>query len=716
MIAVAPRDRSAVLPERPLTLLAGAGLLVEILLLAWNPEGVFRRGLMVAALSTIILVAIWLATVWLLRGTAVAVRHLTVSWPAPVRIAVFAAFFLLVDAAILLYLSSWGLYLRTGSFASIEAFEYALVDYPEMTWFYVVRSEPSGLAAFAALAISACVGLPLLLAKVARDNARRRRRARIGFLSCLLLTVVALLLFRSLSSDRSDIRQASRIRSLEIGLNPWIAAAASWAESARGEKIEPVLDVRELRPLSTVWNAPERSPSPSIVFVKIESIRFDVLHASHQGTEIVPNLNALARTGVEFTRAYSATTHTDYSDVSTLSSLYPLRTRRHHYYERNDPWPKKLIYDLLKPQGYATAIVAAENLAWGKMDRFLQTPNLDVFFDAERSGTPGRIDPTDDGIAREVREGVLSAGVIEDERTTDVALRWMAASLASRRPFFLNLDLQSSHFPYELPKSVARPFHPSTIDFDVSFVRYPYKKTEIVRNAYYNALHEADRQLGRIVSALRAAGVLDDTILVVYGDHGEAFREKGQVTHAAQPIEAVARVPCVIVAPRYVRSAREDYPAELIDLPPTILGLLGWPPHPNFQGIDLFAADRPPLAKRALFLHTENPLSHTDAVIVGGRWKHTLDRAQGRTNLYDLAVDPGETRDVSETEPVIARNLERLLAFWRSRQLAYYHYPIYFENYYPPPAPAPPGEAIPEQNWYSIEWPDIGHQSERTKE
>jgi arylsulfatase A-like enzyme len=630
-----------------------------------------------------------MASFWLVRGITRGARRLAASWPRPARIVFFAAFFVLVDAAGLLYLSSWALYLRTGSFASIEAFRYAFVDYPGMTWFYVMRSEPWSLAAFAVLAVSAGLGIPLLFWSAAGKESRAGSFPRTALLLILLLAVCSFLLALSVARDRSEIRQASRIRSLEFGLNPWVAVSASWLESAGGEKIEPVLNVQELRPLSAAWKAPKESPRPSIVFVKIESIRFDVLRTWYQGTEIVPNLNALTRMGVELTRAYSATTHTDYSDVSTLSSLYPLRTRQHHYYRKNDPWPKTLIYDLLEPQGYATAIVAAENLAWGKMDRFLQTPHLDFLFDAERSGTAGRIDRTDDGIAGEVREGVLSAGVIEDEQTTDVALRWIAAPLASRRPFFLNLDLQSSHFPYELPAKASRPFQPSTIDFDVSFVRYPYKKTDIVRNAYYNALHEADRQLGRIVSALRAADALEDTILVVYGDHGEAFRENGHVTHAAQPIEVVVRVPCIIVAPRYLKPGKDDYPAELIDLPPTVLSLLGWPRHPNFQGIDLFAPDRPPLGRRALFMHTENPLSHTDAVILAGRWKHTLDRDQRRERLYDLLVDPGEARDISGNEPVIARNLGRLLALWRSRQLAYYHYPIYFENYYPPPPPIP---------------------------
>lgn len=674
-------------PARSVAALVCGGLIVETLLLSSTGESVLRQGWTSAVLGTTVLFWIWLTTGWLLWGVAKGARRLPESWPGAARIALLVAGFALMDVAAILYLASWAVYLRTGSFASVEAFRYAILDYPGMTWFYVIRSEPWTLASFGVVAVASSIGLPVLLWKAARSGGASGGRLRAALLLFLLLGGCALFLFGRVAADRSESRRGSRMRALQFGLNPWVAMAASVVESARGEKIEPILDVRELRPLSSPWQVPTSLLRPSVVFVKIESIRFDVLHKSYQGVEIVPNLNALASMGVELTRAYSASTHTDYSDVSTLSSLYPLRTRQHHYYKRNDPWPKTLLYDLLKRAGYDTAIVAAENLAWGNMDRFLQTPNLDFLFDAERSGTAGRVDRQDDGIAREVREGVLSAGVIEDGITTDVALRWISSPPRSGKPFFLNLDLQSSHFPYELPAGAPRPFQPSTIDFDVSFVRYPYKKTEIVRNAYYNALHEADRQLGRVVAALRAADALDDTILVVYGDHGEAFRENGYITHAAQPIEVVVRVPCVIVAPGRLEPSKDDYPVELIDLPPTVLGLLGWAPHPNFQGIDALASDRPPLEGRTLFLHTENPLSHTDAVVLGGRWKYSRDRHHRRSALYDLASDPGETRDVSAREPAVARRLAAVLSRWRSRQLAYYHFPMYFEHYYPPRAP-----------------------------
>ena len=166
---------------------------------------------------------------------------------------------------------------------------------------------------------------------------------------------------------------------------------------------------------------------------------------------------------------------------------------------------------------------------------------------------------------------MLTGGTLNDALVTDVSLNWLARQAASKRPFFLNLDLQSSHFPYVLAPKLERPFQPSKIDFEVSFISYPPEKTPTVRNAYNNALHEADRQVGRILEALGRLDLLSGTLIVIYGDHGEAFNEQGLVTHGGAPIEAVARVPCVIYGPAYLAARRDDYPMGLIDVVPTVL-------------------------------------------------------------------------------------------------------------------------------------------------
>jgi arylsulfatase A-like enzyme len=222
---------------------------------------------------------------------------------------------------------------------------------------------------------------------------------------------------------------------------------------------------------------------------------------------------------------------------------------------------------------------------------------------------------------------------------------------------------------------------------NVSFVDYPKEETENVRNAYFNAIHECDRQIGRLVATLRELNKLDNTLLVITGENGEAFHECGTVTHARAPVEPALHVACVLHAPDFVRPGIESYPLEHVDLAPTVLGLLGIPPHPNFQGIDVLSEHRPPLDQRLTFAHVRTGFAHADALILAGRWKLTRMPDTGQETLHDLLHDPWQQDDVSRRFPRIKRQLSRTLRQWRQRQLAYYKFPEYYLSYYPPPPP-----------------------------
>jgi arylsulfatase A-like enzyme len=507
--------------------------------------------------------------------------------------------------------------------------------------------------------------------------------------SLMLLWVVT---FPTIRLDRSASRRALNLDVLGSRLNPPMAMLVSAHAALLDEPIEACLDVSELEPIMAEFSAPIVQPAgarrpPSVILLAVESLRHDVVHRSRDGVEVMPNLNALARGGLHLSRAYAQSTHSDYSDVCIGSSLYPLRTRGHHYYRADDPWPKKAIWDVLKPNGYATAIVSSQNEAWGGMDQFLSGPNLDLFYDARSSVETTHTSDLDTGFADEIRSGGLRAGKLDDAQTTDVAMSWVSKRAGRDEPFCLRINYQNAHFPYEIAAGAARPFQPCAIDFPASFLGYPEDKVEIVRNAYYNALHESDRQVGRLVDALRRLGRLDDTVFVVYGENGEAFHENGAVCHAGIPVEPAIRVACVIHAPALLRPRVEDYPFELIDIAPTVLGLMGRPPHPNFQGTDILAEDRVPVDERLLFFHAENAIARADAVLLAGRWKFHHDRAGGRTALYDVVADPGESRNLSDEQPELTARLRDTLARWRGRQLAYYHYAHYYKAYHPPRPP-----------------------------
>ena len=73
-----------------------------------------------------------------------------------------------------------------------------------------------------------------------------------------------------------------------------------------------------------------------------------------------------------------------------------------------------------------------------------------------------------------------------------------------------------------------------------------------------------------------------------------------------------------------------------------------------------------------------------------GRWKYAWDRARDAESLFDVEIDPDESNDLSTQRPELMRSLRETVQTWRRRQLAYYHFPMYYESYFPPLPPSTP--------------------------
>ncbi len=630
----------------------------------------------------------WLTTSWCAYFIARAVQGLPSSHSKTKRRLIKTTALLAAACAAVAYIANWAIFLQTGRFANWEAVRFTLANLNMLLDFF--RAADAMQFVWLTLVVgSLLVGLPLLARQLNRADQDAADQSHFRLRLCVWL---ALLMAMSLAQSRVDAdlsmtRKIVRTDEFRNCLNPLLTLACSTFDAWREAPIPACLDPAKLVPLSPASFPvqPSAGKQRSVIIVAVESLRADVIHLRHQGREVTPNINRLAREGLQLTRAYAQSTHSDYADVCLASSLYPLRSRHHHYYRADDPWPKTLLYDLLKPLGYDTAIISSQNEAWGGMDQFLQTPALDRFYHPQNSSAPTIYSDRDPGFNREVQAGALVAGKFPDRHTTDVALDWIRSRLG--KPFFLAMNTQSSHFPYLIPDDCPRPFQPCELDGDVKFSSYPVEKTPNVRNAYFNALAESDRQIGRLVAKLTEWGMLDDVILVITGENGEAFHENGAIGHAGNPVEPVIHVAAVVYSLQLVAPRVENYPFEHVDLAPTLCGLLSIEPSANFQGIDVLADDRPPTEDRLLFVHVLSPIAQGDAVLRGGRWKYvvTLDRPQGA--LFDVVADPGEARDLAADQPALAAELAQALHDWRQRQLAYYHYPQYYGRYYPPSPP-----------------------------
>ncbi len=699
------RILSQVFPNPAIALGILLAATVEGLLLLKAPHHVYSTGGPVPWLTALYFAWFWLTAGWIVWGLARGCEAIRGRFGRGAGLASEFAVGAVLTGALLLHIASWGLYLRTGRFANIEGFVFIAVNPSATIWSDLTVQERFALSLLAVGGVAGLLTFPWLLRTIGRQSwnhvALRQvdaGAATVGEPAVAVLnpvrfwqgmTVALLIPGMLVANDESGHRKMMRVDALKNSVNPPLTLALSGIELLLTEPIEPCLSPKTLVPRaqSEAWTPTPLSTGekpPSVIILAVESLRADVVNLVHQGQEVMPHLNRLARQGVHFTNAYAQSTHSDYADVCIVSSLYPLRTRWHHYYRQADPWPKTLAFDLFKKAGFRTAIISSQNESWGSMDQFLETPNLDLFYDAQRSGAKSYISSRDPGFAHEIAIGSLSAGRLEDSHTMDTAIRWVSERHEADEPFFLSMNFQSSHFPYELPEGTECPFQPSQLDDDVSFMYHPPAKTPQVRNAYYNGIHHCDRQIGRMVAALERLGRLDDVILVVLGENGEAFHENGSVGHAREPVEPVIHTALVVHIPARLAPRQESYPTEHVDILPTLCGMIGWEPHPGFQGRDVLAEDRPALDERLLFFHANSAAAHADAVQYAGRWKYHINYRTGETALFDLQADRGESNDLKRSHPDLATRLHDVLTTWRARQLAYYHFPACYESGLPP--------------------------------
>jgi arylsulfatase A-like enzyme len=196
-----------------------------------------------------------------------------------------------------------------------------------------------------------------------------------------------------------------------------------------------------------------------------------------------------------------------------------------------------------------------------------------------------------------------------------------------------------------------------------------------VIDLYAAGIRQADDELGRLIRFLEERGELDRTLLIVLADHGEEFLEHGGVLHGRTLFEELVRIPLIIRGPGARGGLRPAEPVSIVDVLPTVLGLLDLPAPPGLDGIDLRGAwrkgDSRALLGRSLF--GESDPNDRNAVasrsVRSGRFKLVYDRREGRRALYDLAGDPGETADASGRYPAMAESLAAALTEYDSRNV-----------------------------------------------
>jgi len=361
----------------------------------------------------------------------------------------------------------------------------------------------------------------------------------------------------------------------------------------------------------------------NVVMVLLESTGARHLHRYGLTEDPMPHLTALARKSVLFENAYSVYPESIKGLFSVLCSRYPALDTKPEICARSTT---PSIATVLADAGYRTALFHS--------GRFLYLGMKDV---VEHRGFQILEDAGDIGGNHESSFGV------DDAATARRMLNWID-SLHRSEKFFITYLPVAGHHPYEVPGPGPFPEHDDA-------------------GRYLNALHYGDAVLGELIEGLKARGLFNESLFIIFGDHGEAFgQHSGNFGHTLFIYEENVRVPYLIVVPGLVRKQiRVSRTASLIDTAPTILDLLGLQIPRDYQGSSLLQRSR----QMALFL-TDYSLGFLG--LRDGRWKFICELESGRAKLFNLSIDPDETKNLAVAEPGPVEAYRTLLQRWAAAQ------------------------------------------------
>lgn len=420
---------------------------------------------------------------------------------------------------------------------------------------------------------------------------------------------------------------------------PWLAAAGlivlafastlvdlggpgSWDRRPSGD----ASDVEALRDRDDV----------NVLFILVDTLRADRLGAYGYERDTSPELDRMADGGVRFSHHLAQSTWTKSSMASLWTGLYPTRTGITRF-DHVIPDEAVLPAEVLKKAGFQT--VGLYRNGW-----VAPTFGFDQGFDVYQRPGPTPMPPT-------VRlENPTISDRASDESAVAAAIEFLRMRGGER--WFLYLHLMDVHeYLYDEASAL----------FGVHYT-----------DVYDNSIRWTDGVLVTLLGALAELGHLDDTLVVLTSDHGEAFNERGFEGHARRVYKETTEVPWLLFFPfRLDRPAVVDARTRNIDVWPTVLDLLGLalpkPDGRSFRPEILAAAqgEQVPLGTETAIAHLDQAWARpkeearpTVAVSEGPlRYVRTLQRTDVVEQLFDASRDPAELRDRTAEEPEAHKRL-----------------------------------------------------------
>lgn len=362
-----------------------------------------------------------------------------------------------------------------------------------------------------------------------------------------------------------------------------------------------------------------------------------------------PGMSALADKSIVFEPFYSTATHTIASALPLFGAQYNNVNDKISTVVDHPDYPVPAVSSWLQQHGYKTFFFGAGGKSVWQDYRNIGPAFLPHGFDLSRCGH------------RHWSTGQRDWPFLEDSYG-DAAMFYDAARAieevkSDRSPFFVMLWNTETHYPYEVGEEPAELWNE---DYFPASTRGS-KELRDNLSRYLTTLWRVDRLIADLHRRLEDAGLADDTLIVVTGDHGEAFGQHSWLTHGHSLHEEEIRVPLVFINSRIGHlGLRRQVVGSHIDLWPTISDVCGIPPDPRWQGRSLLDDQGAP--HRAYF-HRPDQLG-----VRQGKWKYIWDYSEEIDLLFDLEADPEERNNVAAAHRVFCLQQRRRLRDWTEFQ------------------------------------------------
>lgn len=416
----------------------------------------------------------------------------------------------------------------------------------------------------------------------------------------------------------------------------------------------------------------------NVILISIDTLRADHLgvYGYHRNTS--PNIDEFAKKSILFENAISQETWTVPSHISVFTSLYPLS---HKVIGPQDTLNKFIITlpEILKSNGYTT--VSFTGGAWTISPRSGLGKGFDVYEQINYSKT-------------ELKDLKKSSAHFLDE--SNPVFKWLQAN--HKEKFFLFFHTFSVHEPYITIKNYSKIFDPyydgNILDSEEelldllwgNFVQnYSGKSNErtflsdvvnpLLNNRINNSnakdrnhivaiydgkILQTDEFIGFFLKRIKELGLFNNTIIILFSDHGEEFWEHDKRGHAQQLYEETIHAPLIMYNPHINQGIRLKEQAELVDIMPTILDMLDIKISSSLQGNSLL-----PLLGTSKDVNKYVFSTHgvDEASVRTNEWK-LIFKTNGSHELYNLISDPKEIKNLVEERKDKFLELKEKLFDW----------------------------------------------------